>query len=229
MTFNLIIVGMGGLGREVLQYAKDVVAQGSSYTIKGFLDDNLGSLDHRELDLEAEHLGDTFAYKIQTGDRFLLAVADPEVRKTLVGRLEHRGAEFATLIHPLAYVAPSAKISKGCIVSPFATVATFSHLDEHVVLGYYAHVGHDAVVGKYGILSPYAAVNGGSVLSERVFLGTHAVITPGQKIAENVQIAAGSVVYSDIPANRLAVGNPAKLGPKLTFNKSSLLKKDVQV
>lgn len=221
MSENLIIVGMGGLGREVLQYAQDVAAGSNALTVKGFLDDDPDGLSYQGYALSVPFLGDTNSYKIQENDRFLLAVAEPNIRKTLVERLELRGAEFATLVHPLAYVAPSAKIAKGCIVSPFATVATFSVLAEHVVLGFYAHVGHDAVVGKYGILSPYAAVNGSSVLEERVFLGTHAVVTPERTLGQNVQVSAGSVVYSNVVANRLAVGNPAKAGPKLPFSMSA--------
>jgi sugar O-acyltransferase (sialic acid O-acetyltransferase NeuD family) len=209
---HLVIVGAGGLGREVLQYAREAFA--GQYEIKGFLDDNPKELEQRGYDLGVSILGDTHTYYPEAQDRFLVAIGDPKLRQKLVERLSEHGAQFATLIHPKAYIAPSATIAVGCIISPFATVATFTKLEPHVVLGFYAHVGHDSQVGIYGVLSPYAAVNGGVVLEKRVFLGTHATVTPGLTIGEDVQIAAGSVVYQHVPSHRLVVGNPGKIGPK---------------
>ncbi|MCA9839843.1 MAG: acetyltransferase [Trueperaceae bacterium] len=213
---ELIIVGAGGLGREVLQYALDTFSSNSTIRIKGFLDDNVSELSNFHDKLAYEIIGNTDSYKVQEKDRFLLAVGNPNTRKMLVEKLEQRGAEFISLVHPKAYVSPSAKLGKGVIISPFATIATHSVLSDHVVLGFYAHVGHDAVIGSYGVLSPYAAVNGGTVLEELGFLGTHAVVTPNRKVGRDAQIAAGAIVYSDVPANRLALGNPAKFGPKLS-------------
>ena len=209
---HLIIVGAGGLGREVLQYAREAFA--GQYEIKGFLDDNPKELEQRGYDLGVSILGGTQTYYPDKNDHFLVAIGDPKLRQKLVERLSERGAQFATLVHPRAYIAPSAKIAAGCIISPFATVATFTKLEPHVVLGFYAHVGHDSHVGIYGVLSPYAAINGGVMLEKRVFLGTHATVTPGLTIGEDVQIAAGSVVYQNVPSHRLVVGNPGKIGPK---------------
>jgi sugar O-acyltransferase (sialic acid O-acetyltransferase NeuD family) len=209
---HLIIVGAGGLGREALQYAREAFA--GQFEIKGFLDDNPKELEQRGYDLGVSILGGTLNYQPEENERFLVAVGDTKVREMLVERLSSRGAQFATLVHPKAYVAPSAKLAQGCIISPFATVATFTRLEPHVVLGFYAHVGHDSKVGSYGVLSPYAAINGGVVLEKRVFLGTHATVTPGLTIGEDVKIAAGSVVYQNVPSHRLVVGNPGKIGPK---------------
>lgn len=214
MTFDLIIVGAGGLGREVFQYARDTYGDHGSFRIKGFLDDNPNELSDRGYSMPIGIIGNTNNYDIQANDRFIIAVGDPYVRKVLVNKLQTRGAQFATLVHPKAYVAPSAKLGKGVIISPFATIATYAVIKDHAVLGFYAHVGHDSVIGDFNVLSPYAAVNGGVHLDHNVFLGTHAVVTPGRTIGNDVQIAASSVVYTDIQANRLAVGNPARVGPK---------------
>lgn len=209
---QLIIVGAGGLGREVLQYAREALA--GQYEIKGFLDDNPHELEHRGYDLGVGILGSTQDYFPTEDEYFLVAVGKTDTRHMLVERLTSRGAQFATMVHPKAYVAPSARLAEGCIISPFATVATFTRIESHVVLGFYAHVGHDSQVGSYGVLSPYAAINGGVVLEKRVFLGTHATVTPGLMVGEDVQIAAGAVVYQNVPAHRLVVGNPGKIGPK---------------
>ena len=215
MSINLIIVGVGGLGREVLDYANDTAKQTGQFSIKGFLDDNPDALCNGNFNLSVPVIGDSYSYQVQDDDRFLVAVAEPDIRKSIVARLEAKGARFMSVVHPRAYVSPSASLGNGCMISPFATVATNTKLGDHVVLGFYAHVGHDAIVGNYSILSPYAAINGNSVIGERGFLGTHAVITPGTTAGSSVQISAGSVLYSDVPNNRIAIGNPAKAGPRM--------------
>ncbi|MEM6534495.1 MAG: acyltransferase [Pseudomonadota bacterium] len=48
------------------------------------------------------------------------------------------------------------------------------------------------------------------VLEENVWVGAHAIIGKGVTIGRNSIIGAGSVVVSDIPANVIAAGNPAK-------------------
>jgi acetyltransferase-like isoleucine patch superfamily enzyme len=48
-------------------------------------------------------------------------------------------------------------------------------------------------------------------IGDNVFIGTRSIILKGVTIGENSIIGAGSVVTSDIPANSIAAGNPAKV------------------
>ncbi|WP_147446275.1 MULTISPECIES: acyltransferase [Tepidicaulis] len=48
------------------------------------------------------------------------------------------------------------------------------------------------------------------VLKDNVWLGVRTIVGKGVTIGENSIIGAGSVVMTDIPANVIAVGNPAK-------------------
>ena len=204
---DLVIIGAGGFGREVLQYARDSFDP-AQYRIKGFLDDRRTEVEPRSIGLPV--LGTTDGYVIEPNDRFLLAVGEPVVRLQLARRFTARGARFVTLIHPLAYVAGSSSMGTGCIVAPFATVGAFATLGENVVLTFYSSVAHDAVIGSCTALSPYSVVNGGSVVGEAVFIGTHAIINPLKSLGTGSKVAAGSVVYQNVPAHALAAGNPAK-------------------
>lgn len=49
------------------------------------------------------------------------------------------------------------------------------------------------------------------VIKNNVWIGTHTVVLPGVTIGEGSVIGAGSVVTHTIPANSIAVGNPAKV------------------
>ncbi|MEN8076234.1 sugar O-acetyltransferase [Clostridioides difficile] len=49
------------------------------------------------------------------------------------------------------------------------------------------------------------------IIGNNVWIGGGAIIMPGVTIGDNVVIGAGSVVTKDIPANKIAYGNPCKI------------------
>lgn len=209
MTWDIVIVGAGGFGGEVLQYVRDTFTDPAAYRVKGFLDDRATTAPSAP---DVPVIGDTATYEVCERDRFLIAVGMPAARRTLGRRLAERGARFLTLVHPLAYVAPTATLGAGCIVCPFATIGNRAVLGEHAVLTFYASVGHDARVGDWAVLSPYAVTNGGSVLGEAAFLGARATVNPGKRVGANAKVTAGAVVYHDVPDNALARGNLGRDG-----------------
>lgn len=56
-------------------------------------------------------------------------------------------------------------------------------------------------------------------IGERCWIGGHATICPGVTIGDRTVIGSGSVVTKDIPADCLAVGNPARVIRKLNQQK----------
>lgn len=207
---NIVIVGAGGFGREVLQYLKDIHGHDP---VKGFLDDNAREVEPATLGQQV--IGRISDYRPQADEQFVLAVGNPELRLRFGGELAERGARFCNVIHPLAWVASSAELGTGCIIAPFATVGANSRLGDHVVLTFYASVGHDATVGDATALSPYSVTNGGSSLGTAAFLGTAAIVNPLRSVGDHSKVAAGSVVYRNVPERMLASGNPAKARPLL--------------
>ncbi|WP_435302709.1 sugar O-acetyltransferase [Ligilactobacillus cholophilus] len=59
--------------------------------------------------------------------------------------------------------------------------------------------------------SQHAMIAKPIILQDNVWIGGNAVILGGVTIGKNSIIGAGSVVNTDIPANSIAVGNPAKV------------------
>lgn len=203
---RLVIVGGGDFGKEVFQYAADVSSTPNS--VRGVLDDVRQDADWGPDSPPV--LGTINNYQIQPADLFLIAIGEPSVRRDVALRLTQRGGTLGTLLHPTSYVAPTARIEEGCIVGPFAFVGPSALLERNSVMNVYASAGHDAVIGCHSVLSPYAVVNGRVVLEEAVFMGTHATVVFGKTVGKNAKIAAGSVVFRDVPPRHLAVGNPAK-------------------
>jgi sugar O-acyltransferase (sialic acid O-acetyltransferase NeuD family) len=210
---DVIVVGASGFGRELLQYVQDAGKNVPGMSAKGFLDDNPGALDPAGGVMGAGIVGDTHTYAIQEQDRFIISVGEPAMRRTLSERLARRGARFVSIVHPTAYVGPTARIGRGCVVGPFASVGSCACVEDHVLLNLYSAVGHDARIGAFSVLSPHSVVNGGGRLENDVFLGTHAAVTPNVRVGAHSKVAAGAVVYRDVPQRSLATGNPARAFP----------------
>ena len=205
--YDIIIIGAGGFGREVYLWAKDSFPK-DQYTIKGFIDDNPRILDNYNIDISI--IGNLDNYKIKNQDRFLFAVGNIDIKKSLIVRLKRRGAKFLTLIHPGAIVANTAKIGEGAIICPFVTISDNVQLNNFVMLNIYSSCGHDAKVGHYCILSPYATLNGFVILEDEVFLGTHSTVIPHKRVGYKSKISANSVVMRDVLPNKIVFGVPGK-------------------
>jgi sugar O-acyltransferase (sialic acid O-acetyltransferase NeuD family) len=207
---NLWIVGAGGFGREIAAYAQDAIDSGRlSARLAGFLDDT--DADPQSLGCPLAVAGPIDAFRPQADDRVLVAVGDPAARAAIVARLETAGAQFTTLVHPLAYVSTRATLGPGVIVAPFASIGPHAVVEAHAVINTHAGIGHDCRIGAASVIAPHAVLNGWVVAEAAVLVGSAAVVTARLSLGAGCKVAAGSVVYSPVPAGALAIGNPARL------------------
>ena len=210
---GIIIVGAGGLGREVAGYALESIAAGKMRgEVKGFLDDT--NANPGDFGLSFPVLGSIDAYMPAGSELVVVAVGDPVARQAIVQRLERRGARFVSVIHPLAWVAQPSRLEPGCIVAPFATIGMNAELGGHCLINTHAGIGHDTVLGACSVVSPHGVVNGFVRLGEAVLVGSGAVITPARVVGDFAKISAGSVIQSDVEAGLTMWGNPARPLPK---------------
>ncbi len=124
---RLVIVGAGGFGREVLQWARDSWPDHAA-RIAGFLSDDPKRLDGFSTGLSI--LGPVASYEKLPGDYLLLGIGVAYSRRMVAESLMARGAEFVTLVHPTAVVAESARMGRGSIVCPGAIVSDSATLGE---------------------------------------------------------------------------------------------------
>jgi sugar O-acyltransferase (sialic acid O-acetyltransferase NeuD family) len=209
----IILVGAGGLGREVLNYVLEAIRPSPHLRVKGFLDDNPSAIVPGRSEFPI--LDSILDYPIEPQDRFVMAIGDCVKRAELIRKMKARGARFITIIHPTAYIASNATVGNGCIVGPFSAIGSDVRVGDHVLLTWYSSLAHDSIAHSFAVLSPYSTVNGGGILEEGVFLGTHAAIQPMIRVGAWSKVASGSVVYRDVRPNCLALGNPAKAIPTL--------------
>jgi sugar O-acyltransferase (sialic acid O-acetyltransferase NeuD family) len=208
MKRKLLIIGAGGLGREVYGWAKQIASATGDWSVAGFLDANPAALDGFSMDCAV--LGDPQQHVPQHDEVFLCAVGDPKTRIRLGRELKARGGRFVNLIHPTAIVGVGSTLGESVILCPYTAVTAHATLGDFVLLNLHATVGHDAVLGDGCTLSGHCDVTGGAHLGEGVFLGSHAVVLPKAKVGDYAVVGAGSVVLRSVPAHTTVMGVPAQ-------------------
>ena len=212
---RILIVGAGGFGREVLQWARDAWPYLSD-RLAGFLSADDRILEGFNCDLEI--ITSPEAYRPQAGDKVLLAIGVPYARRKVAESLLAQGAEFLTLVHPTAIVSPTATIGEGAIICPYAIVSDSASTGHCALVNYHASLGHDASTGDYAVLSPYATLGGNAHIGDDVFLGMHASVGPGRRVGSRSKVSANSCALTDVRDDSLVFGSPGRVAPR--FNVS---------
>jgi sugar O-acyltransferase (sialic acid O-acetyltransferase NeuD family) len=205
---NLVIISAGKLGREVLGWAEQAIAQGAQWRIKGFLDSRADAL--AGFDYSTKILGAVESYQVAENDVFIGAIGDPKDKVKYYTQIVERGGHFVNLIHPLAHVGTNVQLGVGVVMAPFTCTTSDLKIGNHVTVLPFSNLTHDTVVGDWSQISSHCGVNGKVTLDEGVFLGSHACIVPGKRIGAWAFVAAGAVVANDVPAGARVYGNPGR-------------------
>ena len=157
---KLLIVGAGQYGRLVRE-----LAQLDGYEEIAFLDDAAPDAAGTLTELER------FANR---GFHAIVALGNPAMRQALSRRLEELHFEMPTLIHPRAWVSPSATLAPGCVVEANAVVSTGA------VVGSASFVCAGAVVNHNAVVSACCQLDCGVVVP------ANAAVPPGTKVLANI-------------------------------------------
>jgi sugar O-acyltransferase (sialic acid O-acetyltransferase NeuD family) len=177
--------------------------------IAGFLSADAGRPNTQACPLPI--LADPSRFEPEPGDALILAIGIPETRRVVAESLESRGAEFLTLVHPTAIVAPTASIGTGSIVCPFSIVSDSAKVGRFALLNYHTSLGHDATAGDFAVLSPYATLGGAAHIGNDVFMGMHASVGPGKHVGARSKVSANACALTDAPSDSIVFGVPGRI------------------
>jgi len=205
---DLIIVGAGGLGREVYSWLSQEIKEKPNYKIKGFIDDNPKSLD--EFDYPVKVISTISDYYPNPDEKLVLSILNPETKKRIVKSLFQRGAEFYKLIHPTSIIGTNVKIGKGCIICPNCILTNDIKIGDFVFINTSSTIGHDTIIGDFTSINGKVEITGKVKVGSCCSFGVGAKVIPERVIGDNVVVGAGSVVIRNFGNNITIFGNPAK-------------------
>lgn len=131
-------------------------------------------------------------------------------RRAFVEHAAALGFGFATLVHPSAVIAPSARLGAGTIVGPGTIVAAHSCVGDHVILNRGVLVGHHTAIADYVTVSPGANVAGFVSIAEQAYVGMSAVVLDRRSVGQGALLGAGALVTRDVGARVHVQGVPAR-------------------
>lgn len=205
---DLVIIGAGGHGRELLDIVEAMNVEQPTWSFLGFLDDGVESVP-----LVAQRGGrilgpvDDFP---GGGCAYALGIGSPRLRRTLDEMARGRGGEPIELKHPTAIVGGASRLGSGSVLAANSVVTTNVVLGRSVHLNVGCSVSHDCRLADYTILAPGVRFAGGVTTGVGVEVGIGAVVRPRTTIGDGAVIGAGAAVVADVEPGAVMAGVPAR-------------------
>jgi hypothetical protein len=171
MKKRIVIVGAGGLGKEIACLINDL----ADFEVVGFYDDGL---TQGELVLgKYEVLGNMLSLQtVQSEVSVVIAFGNPKMKKKCWEALqENSNIHFPNIIHPTALFmnAERIQLGKGVIIFPLAVLTTDLSIGNNVVVHAGASIHHDVAVGNHSVIMPGARIVMSEQLAEASFIETN--------------------------------------------------------
>lgn len=207
---DLIIIGVGGVGREAALIAEEINEQSQEWNILGFVDDNesvqntyingypvLGKSDYLQNYKEEVYV--------------FCGISNYKVKKKIISKLkENENIKFATLIHPSVKLNKHIKIGEGCIIYQNVIMTVNIEIGDYVIISPKCGIGHDSKVHDYVTLLWNVNVSGNVDIKEGATMGSASTVIQGLTIGEGSFVGAGACVIRDVEDNKTAVGVPTR-------------------
>lgn len=195
------------MGRVMYDMARESIGYQSDYDIKGYIDDNLHSLDNF---IGYPPIIATISdYTPQTDDIFICSIGGNS-RKACMESILRKGGEFLTLIHQTARIGTNVELGKGCMVGAFTTIAADAKIGNYNFIQSNMIIGHDVIIGDWNRIDSHTMLIGGITIGNENMIHSAAVINHEVHIGNRTHIGACSFVTRNVEDNWTVFGNPAR-------------------
>lgn len=197
---SLIVIGAGGHAKVVIS-----TLEAAGHKVAGIYDDDRAKWGTEILGVPVH--GGLAELGIELLGKAVIAIGDNAARAIVARQFE--GADWVTVVHPAAYVHPSASLGQGTVVFAGAVVQPCANVGAHVIVNTGATIDHDCMIDDFVHIAPGTNLAGGVKIGRGAFLGIGSAVIPYRSIGEWSTVGAGAVVITDLPAGVTAVGVPA--------------------
>ena len=139
-----------------------------------------------------------------------LGIGNSEARAWWCEKLVQDGFELPPILHPAAWVSPSAKLAEGVFVGAGAVIQAGAVLGKAALINSNATVEHHAEIGDGAHVGPGAVLAGLAKVGQFSMIGAGAVLKDRVRVGSSSKIGAGAAVISDIKEKKIAFGVPAR-------------------
>ncbi len=204
---HLIIIGAGGMGRTMYDMARESIGYGTTYDIRGFIDDNTTALDN--FDNYPPLIAPIHGYQPKEDELFICSIGGTS-RQKCMEEILNRGGKFLTMIHHTARIGTNVEIGEGTIVGAFTTIGADAKVGKYNLIQSYTVVGHDSIIGNWNRIDTHVTLVGGTIVQDGTDIHTSAMISHNVTVESHSRVAACSFVIRRVKEGTTVMGNPAK-------------------
>jgi acetyltransferase EpsM len=194
----IVVYGGGGHGKALI----DLIRVLKAYPIAGIVDDGIPS---GSTIMGVPVLGGSAILEQLIKAGVCLAanavggIGDINSRIRVFESLKQVGFTCPMLVHPIAFVEPSASLADGVQVMPHAYVGSEARVGFGAIINTGAIVSHDCIIGDCANLSPGAILAGEVSVGNASLIGMGTTINLRVKIGTRARIGNGATVKQDVP------------------------------
>jgi sugar O-acyltransferase (sialic acid O-acetyltransferase NeuD family) len=207
---DIVILGAGGLAREVAFLIEEINKEKSSYNLLGFV--------VNDSTLQGAIIG---KYKVVGDEDWLanqninaaLGIGDPKINSKIISKFaDKKDIFFPNLIHPkTVWDIDRIKLGKGNVICAGNIFTTDIEIGSFNIFNLNSTYGHDIKICDCSVFNPGLNISGGVSIGSRCLIGTGATILQYIEIGSDVLVGAGSVVNKNVTEGGAVAGMPARL------------------
>lgn len=209
---NLILIGASGIALEIIDAVEAINAVGPAWNIIGILDDDparQGELFYRGIEIigssqeAGRHIGTDTYFLIS-----FCSVRNFMLRPAYAERLiqTYPDIRFATVIHPLAWISPTARIGSGVFLAPHIVVDAHACIGNHCIGLFGSVISRRVTIGDFGFVSAGVNIMGSVQVGVCCFLGVRTTIICD--VGKQVLVNAGALVSRPVPDHAIVQSPP---------------------
>ncbi len=203
----LVVVGAGGLGREVLDVIDALNANSLTFNLIGYVDD--GSPDDTLLVRRGTKILGPISVLDGVDTQYVIAIGSGSIRQRLRSRLDTLSKSGARLVHPFTAIGGDCTFGQGTIVFAHVSIACNVIVGQHSQIHRNSTIGHDVKIEDCVTILPGAVVSGNVYIGRASTIGANSTILQGITIGATATVGAGAVVLHDVKPGETVVGVPA--------------------
>ena len=211
MKENIVIIGAGGMGKDVLWTINDCNKKDQKYDVLGFLDENKKNIGTKICKIPILGTLDWIKQNHKKNIKYCVAIGDSNTREKIIKNTKKYKIKFESFIHPSVIKTDSLKIGDGTIIQAGCIIPLDVKIGKHVIININTTLGHDCEIDDFVTVSPGVHVNGKNKVGKNTLIGSGVSTLENTNIGKNCIIGMGSMVSENIPDCCTYLGNPGRI------------------